>query len=121
MDFLVEYLLLQAIVDKILSKILFYQNQNLTDIWNALQEYPLKVQYPTTDRHLIEQVPLLKKLTKFEEEIGVEFQHIRMLAQAFCTRPIPQNDLTIEDNERLEFLGTINSISFFRNLFMFTR
>jgi len=28
-----------------------------------------------------------------------------MLAQAFCTRPIPQNDLTIEDNERLEFLG----------------
>jgi ribonuclease III len=65
----------------------------------------LKIQYPISDRHLIEQVPLLKKLTKFEQDIGVEFQHIRMLAQAFCTRPIPQNDLTIEDNERLEFLG----------------
>ncbi|CAF3412899.1 unnamed protein product [Rotaria sp. Silwood1] len=94
-----------AIVDKILSKILFYQDKQLTDIWNNLQEYPLKIQYPNSDRHLIEQVPLLKQLTKFEQDIGVEFQHIRMLAQAFCTRPIPQNDLTIEDNERLEFLG----------------
>ena len=77
----------------------------MTDIWNYLQEYPLKAQYPNSDRHLIEQVPLLRQLTKFEQDIGVEFQHIRMLAQAFCTRPIPQNDLTIEDNERLEFLG----------------
>ncbi|CAF1218230.1 unnamed protein product [Rotaria sp. Silwood1] len=94
-----------AIVDKILSKILFYQDIQLTNIWNNLQEYPLKVQYPNSDRHLIEQVPLLKQLTKFEQDLGVEFRHIRMLAQAFCTRPIPQNDLTIEDNERLEFLG----------------
>ncbi|CAF1240066.1 unnamed protein product [Adineta ricciae] len=93
------------IADKILSKILFNQDKTLTDIWSHLQEYPLKVQYPNSDRHLIEQVPLLKKLTKFEQDIGVEFRHIRMLAQAFCTRPIPQNDLTIEDNERLEFLG----------------
>jgi len=95
----------KAIVDKILSKILFHQDKPLSDIWDNLPEYPLKIQYPNSDRHLIEQVPLLKKLTKFEEDIGVEFQHIRMLAQAFCTRPIPQNDLTIEDNERLEFLG----------------
>ncbi len=99
-------------MDKILSKILFYQDKQLTDIWNNLQAYPLKIQYPNTDRHLIEQVSLLKKLTKFEDEIGVEFQHIRMLAQAFCTRPIPQNDLTIEDNERLEFLGKINRYIF---------
>ncbi|CAF1307302.1 unnamed protein product, partial [Didymodactylos carnosus] len=93
------------IVDKILSKILFFNDQNLTDIWNTFNPYPLKIQYPDSDRHLIEKVPLLKKLTKFEQETGIEFQHIRMLAQAFCTRPIPQNDLTIEDNERLEFLG----------------
>lgn len=94
-----------AIVDKILSKILFHQDKQLTDIWTHLPEYPLKVQYPNSDRHLIEKVPLLQKLMKFERDIGVEFHHIRLLAQAFCTRPIPQNDLTIEDNERLEFLG----------------
>ena len=60
-------------MDKILSKILFYQDKPLIDIWNNLQQYPLKIQYPISDRHLIDQVPLLKKLTKFEEDIGVEF------------------------------------------------
>ncbi|CAF5082913.1 unnamed protein product, partial [Rotaria sp. Silwood1] len=60
-----------AIVDKILSKILFYQDKQLTDIWNNLQAYPLKIQYPNSDRHLIEQVPLLKQLTRFEQDIGV--------------------------------------------------
>ncbi|KAG8234044.1 hypothetical protein J437_LFUL014131 [Ladona fulva] len=47
----------------------------------------------------------INKLTKFEETIGVEFTHIRLLARAFTDRSIGYNNLTLGSNQRLEFLG----------------
>lgn len=46
-----------------------------------------------------------QKLTKFEESIGVEFTHIRLLARAFTDRSIGYTNLTLGSNQRLEFLG----------------
>lgn len=46
-----------------------------------------------------------QKLTKFEESIGVEFNHIRLLARAFTDRSIGYTNLTLGSNQRLEFLG----------------
>lgn len=44
-------------------------------------------------------------MTKFEESIGVEFTHIRLLARAFTDRSIGFTNLTLGSNQRLEFLG----------------
>ncbi|CAF1628716.1 unnamed protein product, partial [Rotaria sp. Silwood1] len=69
----------EALMDAIyLDGGLVKKNKQLTNIWNNLQEYPLKVQYLNSDPHLIEQVPLLKQLTKFEQDLEVEFRHIRI-------------------------------------------
>ncbi|KAL6440955.1 hypothetical protein ACFW04_003384 [Cataglyphis niger] len=46
-----------------------------------------------------------QKLTKFEESIGIEFTHIRLLARAFTDRSIGYTNLTLGSNQRLEFLG----------------
>lgn len=69
---------------------------------------------------MIERVPCLKFLTEFEDSIGVEFRHIRLLAKALTRRNIPYNYLTLYanfqfetifkktfsgHNQRLEFLG----------------
>ena len=48
---------------------------------------------------------MFQKLSKFEETIGVEFNHIRLLARAFTDRSIGFNNLTLGSNQRLEFLG----------------
>lgn len=47
----------------------------------------------------------LQNLSKFEESIGVHFNHIRLLARAFTDRSIGFNNLTLGSNQRLEFLG----------------
>lgn len=44
-------------------------------------------------------------MTKFEESIGIEFSHIRLLARAFTDRSIGYTNLTLGSNQRLEFLG----------------
>lgn len=46
-----------------------------------------------------------QKLAKFEETVGIEFNHIRLLARAFTDRSIGFNNLTLGSNQRLEFLG----------------
>lgn len=46
-----------------------------------------------------------QNLTKFEESIGIEFTHIRLLARAFTDRSIGYTNLTLGSNQRLEFLG----------------
>lgn len=46
-----------------------------------------------------------QKLTNFEESIGIEFTHIRLLARAFTDRSIGYTNLTLGSNQRLEFLG----------------
>lgn len=48
---------------------------------------------------------MLQKLTIFEEAIGVEFTHIRLLARAFTDRSKGFTNLTLGSNQRLEFLG----------------
>ena len=48
---------------------------------------------------------MLKDLTKFEDSIGVQFKHIRLLARAFTDRSIGFTHLTLGSNQRLEFLG----------------
>lgn len=47
------------------------------------------------DRHWIDMSPPLQKLVKFEEETGLEFTHIRLLARAFTMRNVGFNHLTL--------------------------
>uniref|UniRef100_A0A4W3IZX3 Ribonuclease 3 n=1 Tax=Callorhinchus milii TaxID=7868 RepID=A0A4W3IZX3_CALMI len=64
-----------------------------------------KLQESHSDRPLINTSPVLKKLTEFEEIIGVDFTHIRLLARAFTLRTVGYNHLTLGHNQRMEFLG----------------
>lgn len=79
--------------------------KELQDIWLDVPLHPLQEEEPGTDRQYIESVPLLKNLTKFEDEIGVKFNHVRVLAKAFTWRNVHENVLTHGHNQRLEFLG----------------
>ncbi|KAF5298625.1 hypothetical protein FQR65_LT09721 [Abscondita terminalis] len=69
------------------------------------ERHPLQEQEPTGDRHWIEKFELLQKLTEFEDSIGVQFNHIRLLARAFTDRSVGYTNLTLGSNQRLEFLG----------------
>lgn len=65
----------------------------------------MQEQEPLGDRKWVESYPLLKDLTSFEDSIGVNYQHIRLLARAFTDRSIGYTHLTMGSNQRLEFLG----------------
>ncbi|KAM4688593.1 ribonuclease 3 isoform 2-T2 [Discoglossus pictus] len=84
---------------------LLFNSQDLRDVWLNYPLHPLQLQEPLSDRQLIETSPVLKKLTKFEEAIGVNFTHIRLLARAFTLRTVGFNHLTLGHNQRMEFLG----------------
>ncbi|KAM8966792.1 ribonuclease 3 [Pelodytes ibericus] len=84
---------------------LLFNNQDLRDVWLNYPLHPLQLQEPHTDRQLIETSPVLKKLTKFEDAIGVNFAHVRLLARAFTLRTVGFNHLTLGHNQRMEFLG----------------
>ncbi|XP_053570591.1 ribonuclease 3 [Bombina bombina] len=84
---------------------LLFSNQDLRDVWLNYPLHPLQLQESNTDRQLIETSPVLKKLTNFEEAIGVDFTHIRLLARAFTLRTVGFNHLTLGHNQRMEFLG----------------
>uniref|UniRef100_A0A8C5MTC4 Ribonuclease 3 n=1 Tax=Leptobrachium leishanense TaxID=445787 RepID=A0A8C5MTC4_9ANUR len=84
---------------------LLFNNQELRDVWLNYPLHPLQLQEPHSDRQLIETSPVLKKLTAFEEAIGVNFAHIRLLARAFTLRTVGFNHLTLGHNQRMEFLG----------------
>lgn len=73
---------------KVLAKTLWYDEETLDlyDIWKDVPPHPLQAQLPNGDRHLIPKTKILQHVQLFEEMIGVEFKHIRLLAQAFCTR-----------------------------------
>lgn len=75
------------------------------DVWTNLPPHPLQEKEPLGDRLWIPKFELLQKLTKFEETIGVEFTHIRLLARAFTDRSVGYTNLTLGSNQRLEFLG----------------
>ncbi|KAJ8680738.1 hypothetical protein QAD02_016525 [Eretmocerus hayati] len=93
------------IADSVFGSTLFKDEVDLLNIWTNYPRHPLQEQEPTGDRQWVTSFELLQKLTKFEETIGVEFTHIRLLARAFTDRSIGYTNLTLGSNQRLEFLG----------------
>ncbi|XP_014213264.1 ribonuclease 3 isoform X2 [Copidosoma floridanum] len=93
------------IADTVFGDTLFKDESQLLNIWVNYPRHPLQEQEPTGDRQWIPSFELLQKLTKFEDSIGVEFLHIRLLARAFTDRSIGYTNLTLGSNQRLEFLG----------------
>jgi ribonuclease-3 len=91
--------------DKILAKTLFGNEPENLDIWVNYKKHPLQLEEPDGDRHWIKSHTALQKLAEFEESIGIEFTHIRLLARAFTDRSLGYNNLTRGSNQRLEFLG----------------
>lgn len=92
------------IADKVFS-IALMDDSELKEIWDNYPPHPLQEQEPLGDRQWIERFELLKNLKQFEESIGIEFTHIRLLARAFTDRSIGYTNLTLGSNQRLEFLG----------------
>ena len=90
--------------DQILARCLFPED-HLFNIWMNLPRHPLQEQEPNGDRRWIQQVKALEKLTEFEEAVGVQFTHIRLLARAFTLRSVGYNNLCLGHNQRMEFLG----------------
>ncbi|XP_048587082.1 ribonuclease 3 isoform X3 [Nematostella vectensis] len=84
---------------------LAFTEQDLYDKWMELPKHRLQDQKPGGDRHLIGSSPVLQKLVEFEEGSGIPFTHIRLLARAFTHPQVGKNNLTLGDNQRLEFLG----------------
>ena len=87
-----------------LARVLFDEPE-LRHIWLNFPAHPLQTEHPNGDRHLIEKYGHLKHMVEFENEIGVEFRHIRLLAKAFTLRNVKYNEITRGHNQRLEFLG----------------
>ena len=96
-------------VSSMLSKTLWLEDSastsDLYTTWVNLPLHPIQAQLPKGDRHLIQNTKILQHVQIFEDMIGLEFKHIRLLAQAFCTRSASFNLITLGDNQRLEFLG----------------
>ncbi|XP_018395838.1 PREDICTED: ribonuclease 3 [Cyphomyrmex costatus] len=93
------------VADRVFGETLFKGEEDLAKVWVNYPRHPLQEQEPTGDRQWITSFELLQKLTKFEESIGIEFTHIRLLARAFTDRSIGYTNLTLGSNQRLEFLG----------------
>ncbi|KAG5314890.1 RNC Ribonuclease, partial [Pseudoatta argentina] len=93
------------VADRVFGETLFKGEEDLAKVWVNYPRHPLQEQEPTGDRQWISSFELLQKLTKFEESIGIEFTHIRLLARAFTDRSIGYTNLTLGSNQRLEFLG----------------
>ncbi|XP_012145927.1 ribonuclease 3 drosha [Megachile rotundata] len=93
------------VADRVFGETLFKDEDDLAKVWVNYPKHPLQEQEPTGDRQWIPSFELLQKLTKFEESIGIEFTHIRLLARAFTDRSIGYTNLTLGSNQRLEFLG----------------
>lgn len=93
------------VADKVFSNTLFGDSPDLYTVWVNYPKHPIQQQEPNGDRHYIETVPRLQELKEFEEMIGIEFTHIRLLARAFTHRSVGFNNLTLGSNQRMEFLG----------------
>ncbi|RLU22040.1 hypothetical protein DMN91_006419 [Ooceraea biroi] len=93
------------VADRVFGETLFKSEDDLGKVWVNYPRHPLQEQEPTGDRQWISSFELLEKLTKFEESIGIQFTHIRLLARAFTDRSIGYTNLTLGSNQRLEFLG----------------
>lgn len=93
------------VADRVFGETFYRDSPELLDIWVNYPKHPLQEQEPEGDRKWIKTLPLLQKLTKFEDSIGVQFTHIRLLARAFTDRSVGFTNLTLGSNQRLEFLG----------------
>ena len=93
------------VTDKVFANALFQGEDKLLHVWVNYPKHPIQRQDPGGDRHYLEKFPRLQQLHKFEETIGVEFNHIRLLARAFTHRSVGYNILTLGSNQRMEFLG----------------
>ncbi|KAG8259534.1 hypothetical protein J6590_011829 [Homalodisca vitripennis] len=93
------------VADKVFGEALFKGLDDLLNEWVNYPPHPLQEQEPLGDRKWISCFPLLQNLTKFEDSIGVQFNHIRLLARAFTDRSMGYTNLTLGSNQRLEFLG----------------
>ncbi|XP_017776911.1 PREDICTED: ribonuclease 3 isoform X2 [Nicrophorus vespilloides] len=93
------------IVDRVFSETLFKELPDLLNVWVNYPPHPLQQQEPLGDREWIPKFKLLQRLTEFEDSIGVNFKHIRLLARAFTDRSVGYTNLTLGSNQRLEFLG----------------
>lgn len=94
-----------SVTDEVFRNALFREDPQLREIWQNYPEHPLQEQEPLGDRNYIGSYLVLQELTKFEESIGIQFKHIRLLARAFTDRSIGFTHLTLGSNQRLEFLG----------------
>ncbi|XP_041981511.1 ribonuclease 3 [Aricia agestis] len=93
------------ITDRVFSLALWHNEPDLLEVWSRERPHPLQEQEPLGDRHYIKDFEFLQRLTKFEDSIGVQFKHIRLLARAFTDRSVGFTHLTMGSNQRLEFLG----------------
>ncbi|GFS04262.1 ribonuclease 3 [Elysia marginata] len=93
------------VADAVFSRALFDDEEILLKTWTDIPKHVLQHEEPGGDRHWIKSSPILQKLEKFEESLGLKFTHIRLLAKAFTHRNIGVNPLTRGHNQRLEFLG----------------
>ena len=93
--------------DKVFGRLIFGMDPSdcsLYRVWCRVPSHPLQSEEPNGDRHWIEKSPVLQRLTKLEESIGVRFKHIRLLAQSMANIDTA-HVLTRGNNERLEFFG----------------
>lgn len=93
------------VADRVFGRTFYRDSEELHDIWVNYPKHPLQQQEPDGDRKWIKTLPLLQKLTSFEDSIGIKFTHIRLLARAFTDRSVGFTNLTLGSNQRLEFLG----------------
>lgn len=93
------------VADRVFGETFYKNSPELLNIWVNYPKHPLQQQEPEGDRKWIKTLPLLQKLTCFEDSIGVKFTHIRLLARAFTDRSVGFTNLTLGSNQRLEFLG----------------
>ena len=78
---------------RFLARCLFDEAE-LQNIWLQLPAHPLQSEYPDGDRHKIPGSKILQRCVEFENQIGVEFKHIRLLAKAFTQKNVKYNEIT---------------------------
>ncbi|KAJ8720232.1 hypothetical protein PYW07_012275 [Mythimna separata] len=93
------------VADRVFGLALWYNEPDLLGVWEKERLHPLQEQEPLGDRKYIKDFEFLQKLVLFEDSIGVQFKHIRLLARAFTDRSVGFTNLTMGSNQRLEFLG----------------
>ncbi|XP_075976678.1 ribonuclease 3 drosha isoform X1 [Anticarsia gemmatalis] len=94
-----------SVADRVFALALWHNEPDMLEAWTKERAHPLQEQEPLGDRQYIPDFEFLQKLTAFEDSIGIQFKHIRLLARAFTDRSVGFTHLTLGSNQRLEFLG----------------